>query len=387
MKIAMVFDGIGYGGITTVGLDYIKIFLKAGWSVDVYNLTGSIAREKDIPEECKIYHDKLSAYFCPQKYSGGVKRYPWGRFVYPVLYIILTAFIAVKRILRFNKKDYDVAIAFSGHWTDLTYVSKGFINAKYKIAWLHGALYQYLLMSEGYLSLYRNIGNLVVLITAIQEEALVYNSFARLNIKQMYNPTMILERTVNFEKVQELKNKYGDFWIMVALLMQPKDHATVLQAIKILKDKYNCENKLLLLGNGPNKNVIEHEIRKMGLEEQVILLGAVDDVENYYTSCFALVHASLFEGFGMVLVEALSFNKPVVCTDCGAGVREVLMDGEYGILCKIQDPEDLARCMKMLIDDKELYKDLSRKAAFRAKAFGPNAISTQVEELLENLKQ
>lgn len=387
MKIAIVFDGIGYGGVTTVGLEYIKIFLKLGWDVDVYNLTDSIAGEKDIPKECKIYHDRLRWYFCPEKYSGGVKRYWWGRFAYPVLYIILTVFIFIKKMLKFKKKNYDIAIAFSGHWTDLTYVSKGFINAKYKIAWLHGALYQYLLMSDGYLALYRSIKNLVVLITKIQEEALVYNKFAKLNIKQLYNPTTILERTVNCEKVKDLKNKYGDFWIMVALLMQPKDHITVLQAVKILKDKYNYPNKLLLLGNGPNENIIKQEIKKMGLEEQVILLGAVDDVENYYASCFALVHASLFEGLATILVEALAFNKPIVCTDCGAGVREVLMDGEYGILCKIQDPEDMARCMKMLMDDKELYKDFSRKAAFRAKDFEPKIISTQVEELLAKLKQ
>lgn len=386
MKIAMIFDGIGYGGITTVGLEYIKIFLKLGWDVDVYNLTDSIAREKDIPKECKIYHDRLHWYFCPEKYSGGVKRYWWGRFAYPVLYIILTTFIFLKKMLKFKKKNYDIAIAFSGHWTDLTYISKGFINAKYKIAWLHGALYQYLLMSDGYLTLYRSIKNLIVLITEIQEEALSYNKFAKLNIKQLYNPTTILERGVNDERVKELKKIYGDFWIMVALLMQPKDHSTVLQAVKILRDKYSCTNKLLLLGDGPNKNTIEQEIKKMGLEEQVILLGAVDDVENYYTACFGLVHASLFEGLPTILIEALSFNKPVICTDCGAGVREILMDGEYGILCKMQEPEDMAHCMKNLIDDKKLYKDLSGKAAFRAKDFDSKVISSQIEEWVENLK-
>ena len=59
-----------------------------------------------------------------------------------------------------NRKDtYDVAIAFSGHMNDLTFVAENFIKSKKSIAWLHGALYGYMLSSTGYFILYAIIKN------------------------------------------------------------------------------------------------------------------------------------------------------------------------------------------------------------------------------------
>lgn len=71
MKIAMVFDGIGFGGITSIGISYIKLLQEIGYEIDVYNLSKNYEKEKDIPNTCKIYHKNLKSIFCPEKYCGG----------------------------------------------------------------------------------------------------------------------------------------------------------------------------------------------------------------------------------------------------------------------------------------------------------------------------
>lgn len=386
MKIAMVFDGIGFGGITSVGIAYIRILLKLGYHVDIYNLSKSTEKEVDIPTECNIYRKSLNSCLCPEKYCGGVKRYWWGRFAYPVIYLILSLYICFKRIFEHNKEKYDIVIAFSGHWNDLTYVVKNFINAKYKIGWLHGALYQYLLTNDGYLNLYRDLKNLVVIVDKVQEETLIYNSFVKLNIFKIPNPTFILERKINYDKVNKLKEKYGDFWIMAALLMQPKDHLTLFKALNLLREKYEYKPKLLLLGDGPNRKYIEDLIEKFNLQEQVVLCGNVNDIENYYTACYALVHSSKLEGFGMVVLEALLFSKPVVVTNCGFGIEEILSGIKSKLICEVGDYECMAKYMFKLSNDKKFYNEFKRETFLYMNKFMPENIEKKLVHFFNNLR-
>lgn len=387
MRIAMVFDGLGYGGITTVGLHYISILQELGHDVDIYNLKKFSLKEKDLPYNCKLYHKNFNVWICPEKYSGGVKRYSWGKFAYPLLFIVLYFIIKLAKLFYRNNRKYDVVIAFSGHWNDLTFVANNFINAKFRIAWLHGSLYQYLLMSSGYLSLYKKIKNLVVLDDEVQREALVYNRFAKLNIKVLANPTYILNKKIDTKKVNLLKNKYGEFWIMVALLMQPKDHSTFLKAIKRLKDQYLYMPKVLFLGDGPNKNIIMQEIEQLGLKNQVFLLGNVDDIENYYYACFGVVHSSQFEGFGMAVVEAISFGKPVIATDCAFPIRKIIRDNNTGFLCNVGDFDAIAEKMFKLYNDKAIYDYFSENGKEYAKNFSPLKIKNELKKFLENLDE
>jgi hypothetical protein len=91
MKIAMVFDGLGFGGIERVGIDYSKLLQELGYSVDIYNLVPNLSdMEVEFPTDCKIIHHKLSNLISPETYSYGVKRWWWGKYAYPVAYIALS---------------------------------------------------------------------------------------------------------------------------------------------------------------------------------------------------------------------------------------------------------------------------------------------------------
>ena len=91
--------------------------------------------------------------------------------------------------------------------------------------------------------------------------------------------------------------------------------------------------------------------------------------------------SSDFEGFGVVITEALSVGVNVVSTDCPSGPREILNNGEFGYLCETGSPEDLAKSIKKALD-KPINKE---KLISRSKDFSLEIIGMQYQELIENL--
>ena len=97
MKIAFVFDGLGFGGIERVGIDYIKLCLQMGHEVDVYNLSPQYnALVEQLPSEVKYFKKKLSKKLCPELYSYGVQKAWWGKYAYAML----SPFISFAQVIK-----------------------------------------------------------------------------------------------------------------------------------------------------------------------------------------------------------------------------------------------------------------------------------------------
>lgn len=88
------------------------------------------------------------------------------------------------------------------------------------------------------------------------------------------------------------------------------------------------------------------------------------------------------EGVPTILIEALSYSLPMVVTDSKVGPREILGNDEYGLLCKVQDPADMAEKINKLISDKSLYRKYQEKSTERLQAFKPETIKSQLQEVL-----
>jgi len=391
MNIALVFDGLQIGGIERVGGDYVRLFNELGHSVTVINLCPQQNQmESEMPEGTRIEHVSFPRKACPEQYAQLVKRNLLGRFIYPIATIALCTadevYKVISRMHPFLKEEYDIAIAFSGHFNDLTFVADGFIRAKAKICWLHGALYGYLITSDGFYNLYKKIRNLVVLVDDAQEEALIYNHQESFNIHKLYNPTYIANRTVDDHEVRRLKETYGDFMIMVSRFKYPhKDQFTVCDAMEVLVEKYDSNLNLLFLGDGPDEERVKKHVGKKNpkISSHIHFLGARNDVQNYYAAAKLLVHASVAgEGLPTVMIEALSYNLPMVVTDSKVGPREILGNDEYGLLCKVQDPDDMAKKINKLITDTILYREYQEKSLERLQAFKPETIKLKLSEVL-----
>lgn len=112
--------------------------------------------------------------------------------------------------------------------------------------------------------------------------------------------------------------------------------------------------RLALVGYGPEEETIRRTISSRGLQAEVKLLGRVSraEIPTYMASADLLVLPSIrVEGLGVVLLEALASGTAVVGTNVG-GIPDIVRDGETGLLCRSQDPEDLAeKCLRILRDD------------------------------------
>jgi len=390
MKIAFVFDNMIYGGIEKVGISYIKLLKKMGHEVDAYVLNCKTDNIVDnLKKICNVKLVNFSRYCCPEAYWALTRRKRIGMYVFPFVYIVVSLLSFFSKIFKTQLKKYDISIAFAGHFNDLTFVANNFIRAKSKICWLHGALYQYVLISQGYERLYKKIKNLVVLVDEGQDEVLSYHNKDKFNfnIRKIYNPVLLADKCIDKSKIETLKKSYGEFILMVSRLSYPhKDHYTVIKAISILKEKYHIEKNLLLLGEGPECERLKDFVKQNKLDNQVNFLGNCEDVQNYYCSAKILVHASVAgEGLPTVLLEAMSYGLPVISTDSKVGPKEIIGNNEYGILTKIKDPYDMAeKIYTLLINDElyETYKELGKK---RIEDFSPDNIYEKLNALLKEV--
>ncbi len=395
MKIAIVFDGLQIGGIERVGSDYIRLLRELGHEVTVINLVPRLNEmEYLVPEGVRIEHFPYPRWLCPERYNKLIRMHDWGKYAYPVLSLGLSLMNVVyrlySRLFSFLCTRYDLAIAFSGHFNDLTFLSLGYVRSEKKLCWLHGALYSYLLSSDGFISLYRKIGNLVVLVDEAEEEILAYNPFLRLNITKMYNPVCIGRRKVDEGEAELLKRKYGVFILMVSRFSYPhKDQYTVAEAFSLVREKYGDDIDLVFVGDGEEEEKVKNYVSSSlsSVSSHIHFEGARNNVQDYYSSAKILVHASVAgEGLPTVIPEAFSYGLPVVVTDSKTGPREILGDNEYGLLSRIRDPRDMAEKIHRLLSDDSLYALYRKKGLERLSSFSPDRIRTELSSLLERIR-
>lgn len=396
MKIAIVFDGLQVGGIERVGADYANMLCNLGHEVTIVNLNPSLTEmEDEFPGECKIVHCKYPRKLAPEQYAQLIKRGLIFKFAYPIACVVLDIVnipyrLLCKRKIEFTEK-YDLAIAFSGHFNDLTFIVKNYLNARRKMCWLHGALYSYILISDGYLNLYKKIKNLVVLVDDAQEEVLAYNKIHNLNIYKLYNPTFIADKPVDFENVEKLKKMFGRFALMVSRFEYPhKDQYTVAKALEILRTEYGDDINLVFVGTGPDEVKVKEYVESFDedVKAHIFFEGTRRNVQDYYKAAYLLVHASVAgEGLPTIIIEALANDLPMVVTDSKTGPREILRDNEYGLLCCVKDPKDMAEKTHKLICDQELYTEFQNKGKIRIQDFKPETIQNQLIRIINEIME
>lgn len=110
--------------------------------------------------------------------------------------------------------------------------------------------------------------------------------------------------------------------------------------------------KLYIVGDGNLKKQYVEKVQDLGLEDYVYILPPVKDVEMYYQKASFFLLTSHSEGFGMVVLEAMSFGLPCISFDCPSGPRDMIMDGINGFLVKFDDVKELEDRTLELIYDK-----------------------------------
>ena len=147
-----------------------------------------------------------------------------------------------------------------------------------------------------------------------------------------------------------------------------------------------CSSAIRARGERDYLGRIEALVSELGLAGRIKITGYRSDVADFVAALDIQVHASIApEPFGRVLLEAMALSKPLVASGGGA-VPEIVVDGETGLLFEPGAPEDLARCMRRLLDDPDLAARMGR-AGYRSTAekFSITANVRETQDLYDSL--
>ncbi len=147
--------------------------------------------------------------------------------------------------------------------------------------------------------------------------------------------------------------------LIAARLSKEKDHATLLRALAILRDRRHKTPRLIVLGDGPERTHIDAAIRELNLSGQVILLGWVPS-EPYYGIADVAVLSSVTEGSPNAVLEAIGAGVPVVATAAG-GIPEIVADGESALLVPAGDAARMAEALDEVLTSPELSQRLAAR--------------------------
>lgn len=132
--------------------------------------------------------------------------------------------------------------------------------------------------------------------------------------------------------------------LAIGRLTDQKAFDVLIRAFSLVRKKHSV--RLLILGEGENRPVLEALVRQLGLEQDVNLMGFVQNPYPYMAHASLFVLPSRWEGLPTVLVEAMYLGMPIIATDCPGGSREILKDGQFGRLVPVDDSLILAEAIE-----------------------------------------
>ena len=122
--------------------------------------------------------------------------------------------------------------------------------------------------------------------------------------------------------------------------------------------------KLIIVGDGPQKQNLEDLTSKLGMNDNVLFVGNQKGVNYYYQRAKIFAFPSLSEGFPNALLEAMSSGLACISFDCVSGPNEIIQDGKNGYIVKVGDVFAFAEKLNLLINDDILRTKISQEAIY-----------------------
>lgn len=214
----------------------------------------------------------------------------------------------------------------------------------------------------------------LVVLTKEDEEKL---KLTHQNVTQIYNfsPLVPTEKApLNQKKI-----------VAVGKLDPQKGFDLLIEACTFIK---NWDGWILeIYGQGPDEEQLRSQISSHHLEQHIFLKGITQKVAEVYHSASFYVLSSRFEGFPMVLLEAISFGLPIVSFDCVTGPNEVVHNDDCGILVDDGNTEKLGEAIQRLIENQKEREEKSERAFQKSRIFSKDEIMKQWLELFKKHTQ
>lgn len=361
-KIAFIVSALTMGGVQKITVQLANELAKKSENrVEIIVLNGT---QSYYETECKVIF--LNVHY---NFANKVIRKVSNEFLHNLYLSNHLYFKALKK--HFKQRNYDTIIASDGHMTMLLNELK--LSGVKKVGWMHNEydIYNnnyYLAFQKNFQSSLENMDNLVVLTKQDQEHYQKHNP----KTKAIYNPL-----TISSSKVSDLKSK--EILFVGRISREQKGLDLLLDIIQktALKDW-----KLRIVGEGNDTDWLKREIKKRALVDKVILHGAVqENIEEIYAKSSVFVSTSRWEGFGLVITEAMASGLPVIAFE-NAGPKEILDDGKYGILVPKQDTDIFAKELSRLIENKDELERYQKLSLQRSEDFKIDKIIKEWEAII-----
>jgi len=359
-KIALVVSDLSLNGVFFVKVTLAREFIRLGFEVDI--ITGYISEDVSdlIPEECGIYELGLL-----RLNSFAYKLGKYLRANKPVALIASSWPCTAAAILSsrlFHSKAKLLVIEHVDFRTNF-YVSGEFSRKDiFLISYFGKYIY--------------NAADVVVGVsTGVVDGLKNYAKIDDSKLKVIYNPLRCFSSITKSQTTQSIKDliwTQGTTKILsVGRLAYQKAYEELIRAIGLINNRDKL--RLIIIGDGSLREVLEKQIENLGLQKNIFLIGSISEPEIFYEDADLFVLSSSSEGFGNVIIEALSYGVPVVSTDCKSGPAEILGNGRWGDLVMVGDTVALAKSIESALSKKHDHEALRN----RANDFSPERVARQ----------
>jgi glycosyltransferase involved in cell wall biosynthesis len=252
------------------------------------------------------------------------------------------------------------------------------------------------LLSGGFKTIVKNAATLILMkIIYRYADAIVFNSHdSEENFQKIMgnspksfvisNPVIddeIVEKSSEEIEHRWFKYKGEPIVIGVGRLTRQKGFETLIKAFKIVNSE--IPSKLVILGEGREKEELEDLVREFDLKERVWMPGFVENPYKYIARSDVFVLSSKYEGLPNALIEALALGIPCISTDCPSGPKEILLDGECGLLVPVGDHQSMADAILKYLKDSKFARSLLSKAKKSLDRFSVEKVTEQFLSLIE----
>ena len=378
MKVLVLHGHLSMGGEERVLLSVLKNLVELNYDVDLlitWNHGENNLFENEIPE-------KVNYKFLFDNYNGKNK-------LIKEIYRIRAKATYLKKVEKIIKeKKYDVVIDYSSNL--LKY--NNFDIKMPVFAWIHFSLTFGEKLSadkiEKYKKQYKKYDKILAICDTMRDEFVEILGMDKNKVELVYNPIdleAIRKKAENIDKKYENYLKQ-DYFLQVSRLTEQKQPEHLVDIYYKLKQR-GIKEKLYFIGNGEKVELIKQKIKEYKLEDDVILLGQIENPYPFFKNAKLFVHTGKYEGLPTVLLESLALGTPVVAYDCPTGPKDILgKNSEYGKLIPLNDKDVFVEKVCELMNDDEKYKNYRKISLVRADDFSMKNNKIKLQTLIENIK-
>lgn len=372
MKRYLFIDGeLNGGGAERVLLDILQNFDFKNNRVDLLQINGGGTLIDEVPNEVHII-EAWHGY--PWSYRVALRCSLWLGWQWPLRY-------GIKKVLRSNQ--YDVAISFlEGLPLKMHALIPEVADRNY--SWVHCDLdtfrYEESQFRKGEEMAAYNSMDAVVCVAKDTGKAFSRRfPTCKTPVKVIYNPIDCSKIIRMSEAPLSIPNNQNQFTIsVVGRLTPPKKLDRVIRLARRIKDE-GLSIKILIIGDGELKDELVQTGVQLDVQDVVEFVGFQRNPYPYIKSADMLLSTSGYEGFSLVICEAMALGVPVVATKT-AGPMEILDNNTYGLLCD-HDDESIFQSVKKMYDDEKLRRNFSQVGRERVIDFSVRRAMSAINDL------